>query len=322
MKKRTSNSLLAMVTTIFTTSFALAQAPQAIPFQAAARNSSGVILANKTVALRFSILDGQYNSMTLDTVAYQETQNVITNALGLFMVNIGQGNPVKGTLNGVNWEVNAKFIRVELDTSGSGTNYITIGTQQMMSVPFALNAGNGVPPGTIEAYGGYFAPAGWMVCQGGTLSRTANAALFAVIGTSYGNGDGNTTFNVPDFRGKFLRGWDNNAGVDPEASSRVQSWTGSASGNQIGSYQDDAFKAHNHFEFTNGVYSTFNTTIDQNTTSPAYAFYDGGSAYGKNSYVINFDAVSGTKANLFPGGITGGTESRPKNVYVNYIIKL
>jgi len=50
--------------------------------------------------------------------------------------------------------------------------------------------------------------------------------LFAVIGTSYGNGDGNTTFNVPDFRGKFLRGWDNNAGVDPEASSRVQSWTG------------------------------------------------------------------------------------------------
>ena len=56
------------------------------------------------------------------------------------------------------------------------------------------------------------APAGWLECNGSAVSRTTYAALFAAIGTEYGVGDGTTTFNLPDLRGEFMRGWDNGRG--------------------------------------------------------------------------------------------------------------
>lgn len=57
-------------------------------------------------------------------------------------------------------------------------------------------------------------PDGWLVCDGSTISRTSYAKLFTVIGTTYGSGDGTTTFKLPDFRGEFIRGWDGGRGVD------------------------------------------------------------------------------------------------------------
>jgi microcystin-dependent protein len=62
------------------------------------------------------------------------------------------------------------------------------------------------PTGSLQMFAGAAAPVGWVVCDGGTLSRTANAALFAVIGTTYGAGDGSTTFNVPDLRDRVVMG--------------------------------------------------------------------------------------------------------------------
>ena len=69
-------------------------------------------------------------------------------------------------------------------------------------------AGLAVPTGTVMAFAGAAAPSGWIGCGGQAISRTTFAALFAVIGTSWGAGDGNTTFNVPDFRGRTLAGYD------------------------------------------------------------------------------------------------------------------
>ena len=63
-----------------------------------------------------------------------------------------------------------------------------------------------VPPGAIWAYGGGTAPAGWLLCNGGVVSRAAYAKLFAVIGTAYGAGDGSTTFALPDMRGRVVLG--------------------------------------------------------------------------------------------------------------------
>src|SRR5262249_21157687 len=59
-----------------------------------------------------------------------------------------------------------------------------------------------VPPGAMVAYGGSSAPAGWQLCAGQAVSRTTFAALFSVIGTTFGVGDGSTTFNLPDLRGR------------------------------------------------------------------------------------------------------------------------
>ena len=58
------------------------------------------------------------------------------------------------------------------------------------------------------------APTGWLKANGAAISRTAYAGLFAAIGTIAGEGDGSTTFNVPDVRGEFFRGWDDSRGVD------------------------------------------------------------------------------------------------------------
>jgi hypothetical protein len=112
-----------------------AQAPQGIPYQAIARNASGVAIANTAVKVRFSIRD----SIAIGAIKYQETHNPTTSALGLFSVNVGMGTVVSGTFSGINWGKNAKFLQVELNTTG-GTTYTDLGTTQMMSVPYALQA--------------------------------------------------------------------------------------------------------------------------------------------------------------------------------------
>lgn len=66
--------------------------------------------------------------------------------------------------------------------------------------------------GEVKAYAGSSAPTGWLLCYGQAVSRTIYAALFAVVSTSYGSGDGSTTFNVPDLRGRTVAGFDNMGG--------------------------------------------------------------------------------------------------------------
>ena len=68
--------------------------------------------------------------------------------------------------------------------------------------------------GEIAAFARSSAPAGWVKCNGAALSRITYANLFSIIGTSFGAGDGSTTFNVPDLRGEFIRGWDDGRGAD------------------------------------------------------------------------------------------------------------
>ena len=124
--------------------YSSAQSPQAIPYQAVARDTSGNLITNHAVSLRFSIHAGS----AVGTVVYKETQSAITNALGLFTVNVGQGTVVTGTFASVNWGSGNKFIQVELDATG-GISYVDMGTQQMLSVPYALYAGN-LPNGTSD----------------------------------------------------------------------------------------------------------------------------------------------------------------------------
>lgn len=71
-----------------------------------------------------------------------------------------------------------------------------------------------IPPGAVMAFAQSTAPTGWLKANGQLVSRTTYAALFAAIGTTYGAGDGSTTFALPDLRGEFVRGWDDGRGVD------------------------------------------------------------------------------------------------------------
>ncbi len=127
-------------------SITYAQAPQGIPYQAVARNSSGAILASTSISVRFTIRD----SIATGAIKYRETHSVTTTAQGIFSVNVGQGTVVTGTFSGINWGANAKFMQVEMDPAGGGS-YIDMGTQQMMSVPYAKYAETS---GTVVSSGG------------------------------------------------------------------------------------------------------------------------------------------------------------------------
>ena len=92
--------------------------------------------------------------------------------------------------------------------------------------------GLSVPSGAVFAFASSTAPTGYLECNGDAVSRTTYADLFAIVNTSYGVGDGSTTFNLPDLRGEFIRGWDDSRGADP--------------GRLFGSFQSDAFASHTH----------------------------------------------------------------------------
>ena len=107
-----------------------------------------------------------------------------------------------------------------------------------------LEAVPGIPPGTIIAFGGTVAPAGWLLCDGSAVSRTVNANLFAAILINFGGGDGVTTFNLPDLRGRFAWGQDQATGRDPDAASRTASNTGGPVGDHVGTLVGHNFAAH------------------------------------------------------------------------------
>jgi microcystin-dependent protein len=128
------------------------------------------------------------------------------------------------------------------------------------------------------------APTGWLECDGTAINRTTYATLFAAIGTTFGNGNGSTTFNIPDLRGVFVRGWANTkANVDADNMYDA--------GRNFGTEQADAFKAHSH---------TFKGAT-------------GSSGSGTSSR----DSVPQTQNT----GLTGDIETRPRNVALMYCIK-
>lgn len=114
-----------------------AQSPQAINYQAVARDNSGNPLTNRNIGVRVGILSGS----STGTSVYSETHNVTTNQFGLFNIEIGRGVVQSGVFAQINWGSNTHFAKIDIDQNG-GTNYQFVGTSQMLSVPYALYAEN------------------------------------------------------------------------------------------------------------------------------------------------------------------------------------
>ena len=185
---------------------------------------------------------------------------------------------------------------------GSGSAFVEIiangvtngARQQILAVPRSLD---GSPVGEITAFGGQTnkVPSGWLLCDGRAVSQTRYRALYDVVGDSWGPGDTNTTFNLPDLRGQFLRGVDLDADVDPDVGLRTNRVT-TALQSGAGGYQGDAFKGHDHSE-------------EGNVSTGLKAAY--GASHNHTLW------ISGSRRT----GIEGGNETRPKNAAVNFIIK-
>lgn len=126
-------SLLLLTCFLFGTIFA--QAPQSFKYQGVARNNDGNAITNSPIGLKLTILSGDANG----TAVYSETFTPVSNAIGVFTVNIGEGNPLSGSFSGIDWGSDHYFLNVAVDPNG-GSNYTDMGTTQFMSVPYALYA--------------------------------------------------------------------------------------------------------------------------------------------------------------------------------------
>lgn len=153
------------------------------------------------------------------------------------------------------------------------------------------------PPGSTMLWWTDTAPTGWVFLEGQAISRTTYPRLFALFSTTFGVGDGSTTFNLPDVRGRFPRFWDHGKGLDPDAATRTAPAGSSVTaGDHVATLQDDQFEAHTH-------------SYDRSAPNAINAGQ--GSGFAGNG-----------AASTASGSAGSGTETRPTNMNVGVIIKL
>lgn len=292
--------------------------PNLINYQGRLTDHSGVPLFAGVYAVQFRIWDAPTGS----NLVWAEQQNVTVQSGGVFNTLLGTGTQIQ----------NASTLVTDLTAAFAGTNRFLgltlissngvlisapneiLPRQQLLSVPFAvlaqsvaqgsLRAGNVdlqflqdivQPPGSIIAFGGPTnqTPSGWLLCDGRGLSSGAYSRLFSVISNYWGSGAGTNDFNLPDLRGLFLRGVDPAGINDPDYKLRTN--RSGLQSSDVGSTQQDALRLHIH-TILGGFFNGFGG--------------GGGSGYGGGG--------SGGQTQNNPDG---RLETRPKNAYVNYIIK-
>lgn len=182
------------------------------------------------------------------------------------------------------WQSSVENNTSNPDTGGAGWSDFSIATL-------------GVPAGAIQAFAMNSAPNGWIAANGAAVSRTTYSRLFAAIGTTYGAGDGSTTFGVPELRGEFVRGVDNGRGINPTQA--------------FGALALDALQTHDHDL----------PTTSGDTEFPAPAIPD-----------ATFQVNTTPNSSVSPGQIAktiGGVstparsagETRPRSIALLYCIK-
>lgn len=163
--------------------------------------------------------------------------------------------------------------------------------------PHTLGEGYvGNPVGTVLQFAGTNAPAGYFECDGRAVSRADYNELFSVIGTTYGAGNGSSTFNIPDLRGEFVRGWDHGRGAD--------------AGRRMGSSQGDQIQSHNHSGSTgyDGRHS------HSGSTSTSGSHYHNGSTSTNGHHDHGAGAsTAGNHTHRIPEGQTEGSDGYGNN---------
>jgi len=156
----------------------------------------------------------------------------------------------------------------------------------------------GIPSGAVQAFAMSVAPTGWLKSDGSAVSRTTYADLFTAIGTTFGSGDGSTTFNLPDLRGEFVRGFDDGRGVDSGRSfGSAQSW---AIENIVGTFTDIRVRLNTIFSATGAFTGSTGANSGDNGS--------GGAA------TVDFDFDASRVVNT-------ASETRPRNIALLYCIK-
>jgi len=248
--------------------------------------------------------------------------------------------------NGSAWVNVIRVILGSFTFSGSGSfsHYATLGK----GIKDVYGRGT-VPAGTVSAFAGATSPAGYLLCDGGAISRNIYSDLYAAIGTGYGAGDGSTTFNLPDLRGEFIRGLDGGRGIDLNSVAKLSGTTNGSANVTVASTED--LKAGmtvtgtgipvgaTILSITNSttLVLSANATATNASVSLTYAGrvlgsfqldmlkshlhimkkYNRSIGAGAGFFAMDDQGTDGSENTE----LTGGVETRPRNIAMNYIIK-
>jgi microcystin-dependent protein len=254
-------------------------------------------LPSGTASASFSAGTFTFQSAT-STAANLDGRNVILrNSTALSSsLTLQPPNPIPASysLTLPNLPASAAFMSVDPSGIISAAPSLTGGVTLAMLAAAVAQSLN--PAGTILSYAGAGAPTGYLLCTGAAVSRTTYSGLFSAIGTTWGVGDGTTTFNLPNGQGMFLRG------------SGTQTVAGIAyDGGTLGTTQGDTFQGHFH-----GTVGTNGASLSVGGQSiPRTGLGEG----------ANTSAVTGPTSDGINGLVRTSTETRPVNLSINYIIK-
>ncbi len=227
--------------------------------------------------------DDRKNDIDIVTDRHDEEDDNFAAGLSECFLKDGR-SAMKGDLDAGDFRIKHVATGIQ-DTDAVNKKQLSVLQESICKV---LNAA--IKIGDIKASGIQQDHDSWMLCDGRELERSEYSSLFDVIGTSFGVGNDSTTFNIPDCRGVFLRGTDCERGFDE--------------GRELGSYQDDAFQGHFH-----------GSTSNLKTGSNGGGYYSG-----------NLGGQIATITGPITDGENGepriASETRPKNIAVNYFIKV
>jgi hypothetical protein len=284
MKKNYNTLFFLFITTV---SFA-----QGIAVQGIARDNASSAITDTNLTFIFSITKDD------NTVQYAETQSIRTDNFGVFSHIVSTGNPNTNTFNDVDFALDNLKLKVSINYNSSN---IEVYDQPFQYTPYAhfakraASADDGVPTGAVMPYLGTVAPVGWVLCKGQSIASLEGAAALRALVCN----------TAPNLQGTFLRG----TGV---------SVTNGRSGPGLRTFQGDLNKSHNHS-------ATSNTAGSHTHSSQGIKLEEDLAAIGAHWYTgigSTRTGAAGAHQHTITVAANGGTESRPVNYGVNYIIKL
>ena len=238
------------------------------------------------------------------TLSSAQAQNIHVFLSGTLLANVTVSTPCVGFFFVINNTSGNYSLKLQANFGAGAVGSAIIippGTTQLIvsdttnGVRYGAAPASVYLPGEIKAYAAASAPSGWLLCYGQAVNRNLYAALYGVIGTTYGVGDGSTTFNVPDLRGRTIAGVDNMGGSD----AGILDWAnaiGTTGGEQYHTLTTPETPSHNH-------------TINDPGHNHTATLFNGGAAQGFNRFSSTY--VS------FDSGAPGTTDNNTTGITIN-----
>jgi len=313
MRMRIRYHVLVAVVLAFGYSSFAQTVPSLINYQGKLTDAAGNPLPNGTYGVGFRIWNKKAAGLSGEQLVWGQEYTVALQS-GVFNVILGAAGGTaisNAAVNDLSFAFGEpdRFIGLTVTRNPNGpiaNPTEIVPRQQVLASPYAITASfastaqnviNGIPTGSVMPFAGSAAPNGWLLCNGSAVSRIVYSNLFSAISTNYGAGDGTTTFNLPDFRGRTLVGA-GVGGVDSSGRALTSRSLGQTGGEEVHQLTIAEMPVHQHYSFGENLPSwSYGTYGPNNNQGP-----DSGDG---DNYLLGTTSAGGDQAhnNIQPFGV-------------------